>query len=76
MCLLLPLSLGPAIKVFVVIKVFVESSALLDNAASLSFAVRSLVTSLGSLLFAWELYVMLRQLTMSSHISAHVPGGG
>jgi hypothetical protein len=41
--------LGPAIKVLVVIKVFVESSAV-DNTISLSLAIRIIVTSLGSLL--------------------------
>jgi hypothetical protein len=49
MCLFVPVLLGPAIKVLVVIKVFVESSAV-DNTTSLSFAIKNIVTSLGSLL--------------------------
>lgn len=70
--------LGPAIKVLLLIKVFfVRSSAVgLTTPSSLSPAVKSPVTSLSSLLFAWELYATLLQLIMSCLLSAHVPGSG
>ena len=78
MCLFVPVLLGPAIKVLVVIKVFVESSAV-DSTTFLSFAIRNLVTSLGSLLlhrsYIQRCYCSL-QLVMSCLPSAHVPDSG